>query len=96
MRLKSNRLPTVFSRKIPVNPQRLNTAQVVSLGTADGQLRWSRGPALPPSPFSEMSPACFRPAFDGIREAWFDGCAKERNNPAIILPLVRHRRWCVL
>jgi len=22
--------------------------------------------------FSEMSPACFRPAFDGIQEAWLD------------------------
>ena len=27
-----------------------------------------------------MSPVCFRPAFDGIGEVWFDGCAKERNN----------------
>jgi hypothetical protein len=30
--------------------------------------------------FSEMSPACFRPAFDGIGEVWLDGCAKKRNN----------------
>jgi hypothetical protein len=34
---------------------------------------------MPPSSFSEMSPACFRPVFNGIREVWFDGCAKERN-----------------
>jgi hypothetical protein len=33
---------------------------------------------IPPSSFSEMSPACFRPVFDAIREMWFDGCATER------------------
>jgi hypothetical protein len=29
---------------------------------------------------SKMSRVCFRPAFDGTEEVWFDGCAKERNN----------------
>jgi hypothetical protein len=37
-----------------------------------GKLRWNGYfAALPPSSFSEMSPVCFRPAFDGIREVWF-------------------------
>jgi hypothetical protein len=47
--------------------------------------------ALPSSSFSEMSPVCFRPAFDGIGEVWFDSCAKGE----IIVTLVRHGRWCV-
>jgi hypothetical protein len=34
---------------------------------------------IPPSAFSEMSPVCFRPVFDGIREVWFDGCAIKRD-----------------
>ena len=45
----------------------------------ENESRWSRVFCrLPSSSFSEMSPACFRPAFDVIGEIWFDGCAQKR------------------
>jgi hypothetical protein len=46
--------------------------------------------------FSEMSPACFRPVFDEIMDACFDGGAKERNKSCHNPSAVCHRRWCVL
>jgi hypothetical protein len=36
--------------------------------------------ALPPSSFSEMSPVCFCPAFDGIGAVWFTPNEVERRS----------------